>query len=56
MTGKDFDDFENNDFIVIDDIVSLGKNIELEINNKGVEELLQNHEHELITEQLQMQL
>ena len=38
---------------VIDDIVSLGKNMGLEVNNEDVGELLEDHKDELSTEELE---
>ena len=46
-------DFGNEDSAVIDDIVSLGKNIGLEVNNEDVEELLEDHKDELSMEELE---
>jgi len=59
VAGRDFEGFDNEDSAVIYDIVSLGKNIGLEVNNEDVEELLEDHKDELSTEvreQLQTQL
>jgi len=41
VAGRDFEGFDNEDSAVIDDIVSLGKNTGLEVNNEEVEELLE---------------
>ena len=49
VAGRDFD---NEDSAVIDDNVSLGKNMGLEVNNEDVEELLEDHRDELSTEEL----
>jgi hypothetical protein len=43
VAGRDFEGFDTENFAVVDDIVSLGKNMGLEINNDDVEELLQDH-------------
>jgi len=53
VAGRDFEGFDNEDSAVIDDIVSLGKNIGLEVNNEDVEELLEDHKDELSTEELE---
>jgi len=53
VAGRDFEGFDNEDSAVIDDIVSLGKNIGLEVNNEDVEELLEDHKGELSTEELE---
>ena len=45
--------FDNEDSAVINDIVSLGKNMGLEVNNEDVEELLEDHKDELSTEELE---
>ena len=45
--------FDNEDSAVIDDIVSLGKNMGLEVNSEDVEELLEDHKDELSTEELE---
>jgi len=59
VAGRDFEDFDNENSAVIDDIVSVGKNMGLEVENEDVEELLEDHKDELSTEdleQLQKQL
>lgn len=53
VAGRDFEGFDNDDSAVIDDIVSLGKNMGLEVNNEDVEELLEDHKDELSTEELE---
>jgi len=55
VAGRDFEfeGFDNEDSAVIDDIVSLGKNIGLEVNNEDVEEILEDHKDELSTEELE---
>ena len=45
--------FGNEDSAVIDDVVSLGKNMGLEVNNEDVEELLEDDKDELSTEELE---
>ena len=45
--------FDNEDSAVIDDVVSLDKNMGLEVNNEDVAELLQDHKDELRTEELE---
>jgi hypothetical protein len=35
VEGRDFEGFNTEDFAVVDDIVSLGKNMSLEINNES---------------------
>jgi hypothetical protein len=42
------------DMQLIDDIVSMGQNLGLEINNDDVEELLEEHNAELTTEELHL--
>ena len=53
VAGRDFEGFDNEDSVVIDDIVSLGKNMGLEVNNEDVEELLEDHKDELSMEELE---
>ena len=53
VAGRDFEGFDNEDSAVIDDIVSLGKNIGLEVNIEDVEELLEDHKDELSVEELE---
>jgi len=53
VTGRDFEGLDNEDSAVIDDIVSLGKNMGLEVNSEDVEELLEDHKDELSTEELE---
>jgi len=53
VAGRDFEGFDNEDSAVIDDIVSLGKNMGLEFNNEDVEELLEDHKDELCMEELE---
>jgi len=53
VAGRDFEGFDNEDSAVIDDIVSLGKNMGLEVNNEDVEELLEDHKDELSMEELE---
>ena len=53
VAGRDFEGFDNEDSAVINDIVSLGKNMGLEVNNEDVEELLEDHKDELSTEELE---
>ena len=43
VAGGDFEGFDNEDSTVIDDIVSLGKNMSLEVNNEEMEELLEDN-------------
>jgi len=43
VAGRDFEGFDNEDSAVIDDILSRGKNIGLEVNNEDVEEILEDH-------------
>jgi hypothetical protein len=52
VAGRDFEGFDNENFAVVDDTVSLGKNMGLEINNEYVEELLEDHKNELSSEKL----
>ena len=42
-------------FFFIDDIVSPGKNMGLEVNIEDVDELLEDHKDELSTEELELQ-
>ena len=53
VADRDFEGFDNEDSAVIVNIVSLGKNIGLEVNNEDVEELLEDHKNELSTEELE---
>jgi len=53
VAGRDFEGFDNEDSAVINDTVSLGKNMGLEVNNADVEELLEEHTEELSTEELE---
>jgi len=53
VAGRDFEGFDNEDSDVIDDVVSLGKNMGLEVNNEDVEELLEDDKDELSTEELE---
>jgi len=53
VAGRDFEGFDNEDSAVIEDIVSLGKNMVLEVNNEDVEELLEDHKDKLSTEELE---
>ena len=53
VAGRDFEGFDKDDSAVIDDIVSLGYNIGLEVNNEGAEELLEDHKDELSAEELE---
>jgi hypothetical protein len=50
--SRDFEGFDTEDFAVVDDIVSLSKNMSLEINNENVELLLEDHKNNLSTEEL----
>jgi hypothetical protein len=52
VTGRDFEGFDTEDVAVVDDIVSPGKNMDMEINSEDMEELLENHKHKLSTEEL----
>jgi len=45
VAGKDFEGFNTEDFAVVDDIVCLGKNMGLEVNNEDMEELLEDHKN-----------
>ncbi|XP_025099953.1 tigger transposable element-derived protein 1-like [Pomacea canaliculata] len=47
---RDFEGFEQD---IVDDIVSLGQSIGLEVDNDDVEELVEEHDNELTTEELQ---
>lgn len=53
IASRDFEDFDTEDSTVVDDIVSLGKNMGLEVNNEDVEELVEDHKNELSTEELE---
>ena len=53
VAGRDFEGFDNEDSAVINDIVSLDKNMGLEVNNEDVEELLEDHKDELSMEELE---
>lgn len=53
VAGRDFEDFDSQDFVVIDDIVFPGKNMGLEINNEDMEELLEYHKYELSMDELE---
>ena len=53
VADRDFEGFDNEDSTVIDDIVSLGKNMGLEVNSEDVEELLEDHKDELSMEELE---
>jgi len=53
VAGRDFEGFDNEDSAVIDEIVSLGKNMGSEVNNEDEEELLEDHKDELSTEKLE---
>ncbi|XP_050724716.1 tigger transposable element-derived protein 1-like isoform X2 [Eriocheir sinensis] len=44
---------DTKDFVVIDDIVSLGKDMGLEVNREDVEELLEGHKNELSVEEME---
>lgn len=43
VTERDFEKFETHLIEVVDDIVSLGKIMDLEVNNDDVEELVEEH-------------
>ena len=49
----DFDDCDNEVFTVIDGIVAFDKSMGLEVNNEGLEGLLENHKDEFRTEELE---
>ena len=51
VAARNFEGFEPES--VVDDIVSLGKSMGLEVNNEDVEELANDHKNELTTEELQ---
>jgi len=53
VAGRDFEGFDNEDSAVINDIVSLGKNMGLEINNEDMEALLDDHKDALNMEELE---
>ena len=53
VAGRDFGGFDNEDSAVINYIVSLGKNMGLEVNNEDVEELQEDHKDESGTEELE---
>jgi hypothetical protein len=52
VAGRNFEGFGDEDSSVVDDIVSLGKIMGLEFKTEDVEELLEDHKHELSTEEL----
>ncbi|XP_016070266.1 PREDICTED: tigger transposable element-derived protein 1-like [Miniopterus natalensis] len=51
--GRDFEGFEDEPMSVVEDIVSLGKSLGLEVDGGDVEELVGDHSTELTTEELQ---
>ena len=53
VAGREFEGFANDVSAVICDIVSLGKNMGLEVNNEDVEALLEDQKDELSTEELE---
>lgn len=53
VVGRDFQGFDNEDSVVINDIVSVDKNMGLELNNEDWMMGLQDYKDELSTEELQ---
>ncbi|XP_067134160.1 tigger transposable element-derived protein 1-like isoform X1 [Centruroides vittatus] len=54
VTVSDFEGFETETDGVVDDIVSLGKSLGLEVNNAEIEELVKEHSPELSTDELEL--
>ncbi|XP_060794322.1 tigger transposable element-derived protein 1-like [Neoarius graeffei] len=52
VTDRDFEGFEEETAVVLHDIVSIGKSLELEVNEEDVVELLEDHKQEPTTEEL----
>lgn len=52
VAGRDFEGSDAEDFAVLDDIVSLDKNMSLVVNNEDVEELIDDQENEFSKEEL----
>jgi hypothetical protein len=53
VASRDFEGVDNEDSAVIDDIMSVDKDIGFEGNIEDVEELLEDHKDELSTEELE---
>ncbi|XP_076036386.1 uncharacterized protein LOC143022170 [Oratosquilla oratoria] len=52
VAARDFEGFHT-EHVVVDDIVSLGKSMGLDVDSDDVEELVEDHRNELNTEELQ---
>ena len=48
---REFEGFESDDSALIDEVVSMGKSMELEVESEDVYELFKSNEIELITEE-----
>lgn len=55
IASRNFESFDTEDFAFVDDIVSLDKNMSLEVNNEDVRELVEDLKNELSTELKQHQ-
>jgi hypothetical protein len=53
VADRDIEGFEAESVAVVDDIVSLGKSMGLEVDNADMEELVEDHRNGLTTEELE---